>query len=307
MAKLKTIFKIILNPSKMIKPLGHKGFFNFLPDRIYLKLVYRAETGKKLNLDEPECFTEKLQWLKLYNRKLEYSMYVDKYKVRSYIADKIGEKHLIPLVDEVYTNVDDIKWDKLPMEFVIKCNHGSGTNIICKDKSKLNIDMSKKKLKKWMKKSWYSFGREWPYKSIEKKIIVEKLLYDKNQATLNDYKFWVFNGEVKYINVHFKIKDKTIFNIYNLNWELQNFGMVYENDASIRHEKPINLNQMIIYAEKLAYELPFVRVDFYEVNNQVYFGEITFYPTSGFIKFHPNHNELDRKYGKLLSLDDLVE
>jgi hypothetical protein len=299
----KRIINVIKNPMLIISYSAIKGYLNWMSDRLYLILLYKAITGKKLNIDNPITFNEKLQWLKLHNRKSEYSNYVDKYTVRSYISGTIGDEYLIPLI-AVYNSVQEINWESLPNKFVLKCNHGSGINIICTDKSTLNIEEAEKKLKKWMKKNWYWFGREWPYKYVENKIIAEELLQDKNSGLPNDYKLWVFNGEVKFINVHFRDKGKTKINIYNRNWEIQNFGMVYENDLNIIHEKPKNYNKMIDYAEKMAkeLELPFIRIDFYEVNAQVFFGEITFYPTSGFIKFYPNHKELDKKYGDLLEL-----
>lgn len=301
MKKMLTVLKHINKPRKLIKPLGHLGFFNFLPDKQYLKLIYRAELGKKLNLDNPQAFTEKLQWLKIYNRNPKFSTYVDKYLVRSHVSKTIGEEYLIPLIG-VYNTVDQINWNELPNQFAIKCNHGSGTNIICKNKDSLDINESKRKLKKWLKQNWYWFGREWPYKNVKPKIIIEQLLTNENGDIPNDYKFWVFNGEVKFINVHFKKNNKTKINIYNRDWELQKFGMVFENDLSVIHERPKNLKKMITLAEKLSEKLPFVRIDFYEINNRIYFGEITFYPTSGFIKFTENEFDLDLFYGSLLDL-----
>lgn len=298
------IFKRYLrSPRKLIKVLGALGWFNWFSDRIYLKLVFWAETGKKLNLKNPKTYNEKLQWLKLYDRKPEYSIYVDKYAVRSYIEKTIGDTYLIPLLG-IYNSVEEIDWNSLPNKFVLKCTHGSGSNIICTDKNKLDIQASKMKLNKWMKKSWYWFGREWPYKNVKKRIIAEKFLYGIGQAIPKDYKFWTFNGKVKFTNVHFHDNYKTKINIYNRNWELQNYGMVYENDLNILHKKPRNYNKMINYSEKIAKELKlrFVRVDFYEVGDKIYSGEITFFPTSGFIKFYPDHNTLDKKYGDLLKL-----
>lgn len=301
MSKFKTMLTLMRKPRKMIKPLGHIGIFNWLPDKPYLKLVYWAETGRRLNIDSPSTFNEKLQWLKLYNRKPEYSNYVDKYTVRSFIQKTIGEEYLIPLIG-VYNNVEEINWEMLSNKFIIKCNHGSGTNIICTDKNSFDIKEAKRRLNKWMKKSWYWFGREWPYKNVKKKIIIEELLQDKNRSVPMDYKCWVFNGKVEFINVHFKDNGRTKINIYNRDWELQSFGMVYNNDLGRIHEKPKNYQKMIDFAQKISNGLPFVRVDFYEVNGKLYSGEITFYPTSGFIRFHPNHDELDKMYGDLLNL-----
>jgi hypothetical protein len=295
--------KYFFNPKKLIIPLGTRGFFNWLSDRKYLELAYWAQTGRKLNLKNPKTFNEKIQWLKLYDRKPEYSIYADKYEVRQFISATIGSEYLIPLIG-IYKSVDEINWDDLPKQFVLKCTHGSGSNIICPDKSKLNIEDAKIKLKKWMKKSWFWFGREWPYKNIKPRIIVEEFLINEENSIPNDYKCWAFNGEVKFINVHFHEEGKTKINIYNTDWKLQSFGMVYNNNLKINHIKPLNLVRMIKISEKIAKKIGscFLRVDFYEVNGKLYSGEITFYPTSGFIRFFPDHNELDRKYGDLLEL-----
>src|SRR5690606_20869532 len=152
-----------------------------------------GETGKFLNLRNPKTYNEKLQWLKLYDRNIDYLKYVDKYEVRSYIKEKIGEEYLIPLID-VYDSVEEIDWDSLPDKFVLKCTHGSNCNIICKDKKELDIEDSKNKLEKWMKKSWYWFGREWVYKDLKPRIICEKYMVDESGVELKDYKFFCFNG-----------------------------------------------------------------------------------------------------------------
>lgn len=304
MANLKTVVKIAKNPSSTIRILGSKGVFNWLPDKPYLKLLYRAETGRKLNLENPKTFNEKLQWLKI-NRKIpEYQVYVDKYEVRKYVSEILGEGYLIPLI-AVYKTVEEIDWEKLPDKFVLKCNHGSGANIICRAKEHLNYDKAKRKLKQWLRRNYYWFGREWPYKYIEKKIVVEELLEEGETGDLHDYKFWVFNGKVKFINVHFHESGKTKINIYDRSWNLQKFGMVYDNDLNIHHEKPKNLDRMIEDAERIALDISseFLRVDFYNVDGKIYFGEITFYPTSGFIRFFPCHDKLDKMYGEMLELN----
>lgn len=297
------IVKIFKNPKVIILYLLSTRISRIIPDTIFLKIKYRIKVGKVLNLSNPKTFNEKLQWLKLYDRKPEYSIYADKYEVRQFISDTIGSEYLIPLIG-IYKSVDEINWDDLPKQFVLKCTHGSGSNIICPDKSKLNIEDAKIKLKKWMKKSWFWFGREWPYKNIKPRIIVEEFLINEENSIPNDYKCWAFNGEVKFINVHFHEEGKTKINIYNTDWKLQSFGMVYNNNLKINHIKPLNLVRMIKISEKIAKKIGscFLRVDFYEVNGKLYSGEITFYPTSGFIRFFPDHNELDRKYGDLLEL-----
>lgn len=303
MPKLKTIERMIRKPLLAIKPLGHTFILKWIPDEPYLKLLYYSEFKKVLNLSNPLLFTEKLQWLKIHNREPEYSKLVDKYCVREFVSSVIGEEYLTPII-AVYNNVGEIEWGNLPNEFVIKCNHGSGTNIICFDKKRLNIKLSSEKLKRWMKKNWYWFGREWPYKNLKKKIIVEQLLVDNKTRIPNDYKFWIFNNEIKFINVHFKEDNKTKINIYNNDWELQNFGMVYKNNLNVYHKKPVNYEKMSELAKKISAVVnsPFLRVDFYEVNGKIYFGEITFFPTSGLIHFHPYHEEIDLMYGTMLHI-----
>jgi len=303
MAKLKTILRLLKNPRKMIKPLGHRGLFNWLPDMPYLKLVYRAEMQKKLNLNEPKTFNEKLQWLKLYDRDPIYTKYVDKYEVRSYIAETIGEEYLIPLIGEVYDNVDEIDWDMLPSAFVIKCTHGSSTNIVCRDKSKLNINETKKRLREWLNKNWYSFGREWPYKNIKPRIICEKYMVDESGIELKDYKFFCFNGKVKFFKVDFNRFSDHRANYYDLNKKLLYFGEVKcPPDYQRKLELPSNIYDMVILAEQLSRGKPFLRVDFYNISGRIYFGEITFFPASGFGKLEPD--EWDYKLGSWLELPD---
>ena len=301
MAKLKTILRLLKNPRKMIKPLGHRGLFNWLPDMPYLKLVYRAEMQKKLNLNEPKTFNEKLQWLKLYDRNPIYTKYVDKYEVRSYIAETIGEEYLIPLIGEVYDNVDEIDWDMLPSAFVIKCTHGSSTNIVCRDKSKLNINETKKRLREWLNKNWYSFGREWPYKNIKPRIICEKYMVDESGIELKDYKFFCFNGKVKFFKVDFNRFSDHRANYYDLNKKLLYFGEVKcPPDYQRKLEFPSNIYDMVILAEQLSRGKPFLRVDFYNISGRIYFGEITFFPDSGFGKLEPD--EWDYKLGSWIEL-----
>lgn len=270
----------------MKKLINRTSFF--CPDKLFLKMKFRYHIGKKLNLKNPESFNEKLQWLKLYDRKPEYSIYVDKYAVRAYIAEILGEEYLIPLLG-VYDNVKEIDWASLPDKFVLKCTHGSGSNIICPDKNKLDIEEAKKKLQKWMNKNWYWYGREWPYKNLKPRIICEKYLIDESGKELKDYKLMCFNGEVKCIFVCTNRNSSTGVNIdiYDVNWNLMPFGRYNHPGTGVKISKPKNLDNMVKYAEKLSKNIPFIRVDYYEANGHLYFGELTFYPASGFGKFTP--------------------
>lgn len=289
MIGLKTVFSLIKKPRKLVKILGDKGFFNWMPDKPYLKLVYRCETGKKLDLNNPQTFNEKLQWIKLYDRKPEYSIYADKYEVRKHIAETIGEKYLIPLIG-VYESVDEIPWDELPNRFVLKCTHGSGSNIICQDKNKLAINDAKKKLSKWMKKSWYWFGREWPYKNVKPRIVCEEFISD-TVNTPDDYKVMCFNGEPKCIQVHKGRFSNHTTDYYNTDWNVMNFK-TRTPTSCITQEKPIILSEMLEISKSLSKSIIHVRVDFYYVNNRIYFGELTFFDASGYDNYPDEYNNL---------------
>lgn len=280
------IAKYIETPRTLIRSFGNHGFLNWLPYKPYLKIVYWSATGKKLNIDDPRTFSEKLQWLKLNDRKPEYTIYVDKYEVRSYIEKNIGQEYLIPIIG-VYNNVDEIKWDLLPNKFAMKCTHGSGTNIICIDKGKLNIEVSINKLKKWVKKNWYWYGREWPYKNVKARIICEQFLTDNDEPP-EDYKVMCFSGEAKLIQVHFNRFSKShACDYYDINWIKSNISKMNKGvpNSNAIIPRPVFLEEMITLSEKIAKDMYHVRVDWYIVRNKLYFGEITFYSASGFSDF----------------------
>lgn len=276
------------------------GVLKLIDDRLYLKLVYRFKMGKRLNLKNPETFNEKLQWLKLNNRKDIYTTMVDKSEVKKYVAEKIGEEYIIPTLG-VYDNFDDIDFCKLPREFVIKCTHDSGGIVVCKDKSKLDVEKTRKKIDQCLKRNFYYFGREWPYKNVVPRIIVEKCLSDSG-GDLKDYKFFVFNGKMQCFKVDFNRFTKHQANYYDVDAKLLRFGeKVCPPDFSKKIDIPKNYKKMIKLAEKLAEDVPFMRVDFYNVNGKIYFGEITLYPADGFGKFVPE--KWDKKLGKMLDLE----
>lgn len=286
MSKFKTVLTLVKKPRKMIRILGDKGFFNWLPDRPYLKLVYWGETGRKLDLKNPETYNEKLQWIKLYDRKPEYVIYVDKFAVRDYIKQTIGDGYLIPLIG-VYNTVDEIPWDNLPNKFVLKCTHGSGSNIICRDKQQLDIEESKRKLKRWMKKNWFWFGREWSYKDTEPRMICEKYLVDESGTELKDYKIFCFDGRPKLIQVDFGRFTDHKRNLYSTEWQFIDGIIKYPNQPSFNIKKPRKLDDMLRCASILSKNIPHVRIDFYSINEQIYFGEMTLYHGSGYEKFKP--------------------
>lgn len=293
--------KFLSNPFSIVKRVGEKGFLNWIPDALYLKIVYRAETGKRLDLKHPMTYNEKLQWLKLYDRRPEYTMMVDKYEVRKYVAEKIGEEYLIPLIG-VYDSVDEIPWEELPDKFVLKCTHGSGSNIICSNKRKLDIEEAKKKLRKWMKKNWYWFGREWAYKNVRPRIICEKFLLDKANSVPDDYKLMCFNEQVRLIQHHRDRFAQHTLDFFDTSWARVSMTQGVPNSIA-PSERPRNLDTMISFAEILAQNTKYSRIDFYYCDGRIYFGEITLYPTSGFTKISPS--EYDLVLGELIKLDQL--
>ncbi|MDC7723218.1 ATP-grasp fold amidoligase family protein [Priestia megaterium] len=279
----------IINPLKFL-----------IPDKIYLRLQFRKHLREKLNLKTPKTFNEKIQWLKLYDRKPEYIKYVDKYSVREYIKETIGEKYLIPLIG-VYDNVEDIEWEKLPNKFVLKCTHGSHCNIICTDKSDLDIKDAKKKLETWMQRNWYWYGREWPYKDVKPRIVCEKFMLDESGVELKDYKIFCFNGEPKMIEVDYNRFNGLTKNLYDINWTYIPVSFNRSTEPNKTIEKPKRLDDMLQLASRLAKDYPFVRIDFYSISTEIYFGEITFYPISGFGNIQPK--EFDYKWGSWINLN----
>ncbi|CDA34176.1 uncharacterized protein BN700_00624 [Firmicutes bacterium CAG:536] len=284
--------------------LSTLGFFNWIPDDIYLKKEFKVRMGKELNLNNPQTFNEKIQWLKLYDRHPEYTMMVDKYAAKQYVASKIGDEYIIPTLG-VWTKFDDIDFDKLPNKFVLKCTHDSGGLVICKDKSTLDIAAAKRKIEHCLKRKYYYIHREWPYKNVPPRIIAEKYMTDNvntsTNETLKDYKFYCFDGKVRFLMINsdrnFKTSTKADYFDRDFNW--LDFTWGYEH-ANVRPVKPDCFDEMIAISEKLSKGLPHVRVDLYECNGQIYFGELTFYDGSGFDKIEPI--EWDYKIGKMLKL-----
>ena len=268
--------------NKIAKILG------LIPDRLYLRLRYRMHTHKKLNLRNPKRFNEKLQWLKLYNRNPKHTMMVDKYLVREYIKNTIGEEYLIPLLG-VWDDVDDIDFDALPDQFVIKCNHNSGEGMyICHDKSQMDVDKVKRDLKRGLEQDYYLCDREWPYKNVPRKIVAEKYLDDGTNRGINDYKVFNFNGEPYLIQVDFDRFIEHKKNLYTLDWELCDFSFNYPSHPEIEIPKPEGLEKMLELSRKLSQDEPYMRTDFYCVNGKLYFGELTFFPASGYGVFNPD-------------------
>ena len=303
---LKAGIKYLLNKDYRVLINSSLGFYNFVPDDIYLKKLFKATMKKELNLENPETFNEKLQWLKLYNRNPKYTIMVDKYKVREYIKLKIGEEYLIPLLG-VWNNPEEIDFDKLPKQFVLKCNHNSGLGMcICKDKSKLNIKKVKRELQKGLAQNFYLSGREWPYKDVPRKIICEKYMVDSNKTEgLTDYKFFCFNGYVDCVMVAIeRYTGNPKFYFFDKNWKLLKYNKRgKEAKEDFKLPMPKLIFKMFEIAEKLSEGLPYSRIDLYSCNDKIYFGEITFFPDCGFdSNLLP---ETDKRFGELIDLESL--
>ena len=292
------LLNYIKNPLLIIIFLNNRGL-HIINDKLYLKILFKIHFNKKLDLKNPKTFNEKLQWLKLYDRNKIYTSMVDKYEVKKIVSDIIGEEYIIPTID-VYDKFDDIKFNALPNQFVIKCTHDSGGLVIVKNKLKLDIEFAKRKITKNLNYNYYYFGREWPYKNVKPRIIVEKYMNDGKNNELVDYKLMCFNGKVKCIfTCTDRYSEGLNVTFFDTNWNKMPFERHYPaSPKSI--EKPQKLELMINLAEKLSGAIPFVRVDFYEINNKIYFGELTFYPGSGLEEFTPE--EWDYKLGEWIIL-----
>lgn len=290
-----------MNLSKVYRHPFVERLLRLIPDKLYICLMYRKNMGRWPNLNDPVTFTEKLQWLKLNYRKPEFCIMVDKLAVKEYVANKIGSEHVIPTY-EMWEKPDDIKIDNLPNQFVLKWNHDSGSVIICHNKSQFDLEKAKQKLAKGARKNGFWYGREWPYKGVKPFIIAEKFVEDKEHSRdLKDYKFFCFNGKVKVFKIDFNRFIDHHANYYSPKGELLQFGeIVCPPDYSHQEIIPSNLAEMISLAEKLSVDTPFLRVDFYNCQNNILFGELTFYPASGFGRF--TSDSWDKKLGDMLIL-----
>lgn len=276
-------FNRLLKYYPQISPILQKEYQDYLTTYNYekkLKKWYRTATGKKLNLKNPKTFNEKIQWLKLYDSTPIKTLLADKYLVRDWVKEKIGEKYLIPCLG-VYDSFNDIDFSKLPDKFVIKCNHGSGWNIIVKDKSRLDLKQTQQQIDLWMEQNFaFQCGYEMHYYNIPPKIIIEQYMEDSS-GELRDYKFTCFNGKPEFIWIDEGRFSEHKRNLYDLDWNL----LPYQINTKYQHfespQKPECLPEMLQLAEKLSSGFPYVRTDFYVINNKVYFGEMTFTSGSG--------------------------
>lgn len=284
--------RIILSLLARIAPI--------IPDKLYLKLFYYIRMQKRLNLNHPQTYNEKLQWLKLYDRNPAYCRMVDKFEAKKYVADIIGDEYIIPTIG-IYDSVEEIPWNSLPNQFVLKCTHDSGGIVICKDKDSLNIQEAKKKLSTGLTKSYYYQNREWPYKNVKPRIICEEYKVDESGYELKDYKWFCFDGEVKalFIATDRGKQEETKFDFYDADFNHLPFTNGHPNSKRTL-KKPVGFEKMKELAAKLSKGIPHVRIDLYDINGKIYFGEMTFYHWSGTKPFDPE--KWDNIFGSWIKL-----
>ena len=287
---------------RIVYALKRRDLLKFLSDKAFIKAVYRAKFGKKLNLKNPKTFNEKLQWLKLNDKDPKYAKMVDKYEAKRYVGDIIGEEYIIPTYG-VYDNFDEINFDSLPNSFVIKCTHDSGGVAICKDKKTFDKKSAREKIEKSLKRNYFNEGREPVYKYVKPRIIVEKYMEDKKQKEIVDYKFFCFNGEPKIMYIsdgsHTENQSIAFFDMdYNLlDIEREDYKKMVDIPL-----KPKNFEKMKEFSRILSKNMYHLRVDFYEINGHLYFGELTFITCSGLIPF--KKQEYDELLGSYLDIGD---
>ena len=297
--KLKILFRCLYDKKYRFIILDRLGIYKKTSDKEYLEKKFMTLMNRDLNLANPQTFNEKLQWLKLYDRKLEYTTMVDKYAVKKYVADIIGEEYIIPTIG-VWNHFDEIDFDKLPKQFVLKCTHDSGGVVICQDKNKLDLKSAKKKIEKCLKRNYYWSSREWPYKDEKPRIIAEKFLSEEGKEDLADYKVLCFHGEPKIIEVHMgRFNGNHTADNYDTFWNKTDIEQLDLPKTNELIPKPVFLDEMLRLSRLLAKNLIHIRVDWYFSNNRLYFGELTFYDGSGYNQFCGNADEF---LGSLIKL-----
>lgn len=304
-SKLKNGLRFVLDKDYRVVVLTGAGKLSNMSDEDVIKHKYYYHFGKKLDLKNPITYTEKLQWLKLYDRRSEYKEMVDKLAAKEFVRNRIGEEYVIPTLG-VWNSPDEIDFNSLPNQFVLKCTHDSGGLVICKDKSTLDIEKAKQKLKACLKRDYYLIHREWVYKDVPRKIIAEMYMEDGADGELRDYKFFTFAGEPKvlYIAQGRGNSEETTADFFDM--EFNHLDLTIDHEMSkVIPTAPKNFELMKKFASILSKNTPQLRVDFYEVNGRVYFGEMTFFHCSGFAAF--NTEEWDRIFGNLIELPERVE
>ena len=296
---MKKIFLLFRNPKYLFYKFCEQCGIE-INDKKYVQALYKYRIGKKLDLTAPVTFNEKLQWLKLYDRNRIYTIMVDKYAAKKYVANLIGQRFIIPTLG-VYNHFDEIDFNRLPNSFVIKCTHDSGGLIIVKNKESLNISKAKKKINALLKRNYYKYTKEWPYKNVKPRIIIEKYMKDKNSSSMKDYKFFCFNGkpEIMYLSEGLENHKTAEMSFFDMDFNLVDCKRKDYRPLHYKPNKPANFEKMKQFASILSKDIPRVRVDFYEINGKLYFGELTFFTASGYIPFH------DEKWNK--KLGDMID
>lgn len=284
MSKLQKLIKYLSDPDyRFLVNVAH-GAYHDMPDEEYLKRIFKINIGYELNLDNPKTYNEKIQWLKLHDRKPEYSKMVDKVEAKKYVASIIGDEYIIPTFG-VWSRFEDIDFNALPDQFVLKCTHDSGGLIICRDKKNLDMSASRKKITSSLHRNFYYLFREWPYMNISPRIIAEQYMEDEFGTAIRDYKVLCFNGEPKLIELHQgRFTDHQTQDFYTTKWEKTNIsqtGIPHFQVTMDTVPAPDTLDEMLELSRILAEGLPHIRVDWYSVSGKLYFGELTFYDGSG--------------------------
>lgn len=270
-------------------------------DKTFLKKFYKYTFNKKLNLKNPRTFNEKLQWIKLYDRNPKYTRMVDKYEAKKYVSEIIGEEYIIPTYG-IYDSVSQIDFNALPDKFVIKCTHSSGFVIVCKDKNKLNVEKVKNQITQCLNRDYFKHKREWPYKNVKPRIIIEKFMKNKNEEDIKDYKFFCFNGipKIMYLSEG-SHKEQQRIAFFDMDFKQLNIKRTDYEDFEIIPKKPKTFEKMKDICKKLSRDILQVRVDLYEIDGKIYFGELTFYTGSGYIPF--TEIKYDNYLGEMLKLN----
>lgn len=289
------ILKKAINRPWLIIPTIYYKLGGWINDETYIKTIYFLRNGKRLNLKNPVTYFEKINWLKLHDRRPIYTTMTDKYAVKKYVSDIIGEEYIIPAIG-VWDSADEIDFSILPEQFVMKCTHDSGSTVICKDKKNFDINENKKFLSACQKRNYYKLSREWPYKNIQPRIICEPYL---EGIINNNYKFFCFDGKVKFLYV--APYRETTSDYFDADFNhIDGICNVFHHQAEKMPEKPKTFDQMKELAEKLSKGYPEMRIDFYDDNGKIYFGEITFFQEGGFAPWIPD--EWNYKFGEYIDL-----
>ncbi len=298
---MQSIVEYIKDPYQIFEVMRSHGITNVIPDKMYLNIIFRRLFRKNINWSNPQSYNEKIQWLKIYNRKPLYSVLVDKYEVKKYVANKIGDEYIIPTLG-IWDRFDDIDFENLPDQFVLKCTHDSGGIVICRDKRKFDVQKAREVICRSLSKNYYYRGREWPYKNVKPRIIAEQYMEDQKTGELRDYKFFVFDGKVKALYIASQRQsesEETKFDFFDEEFNHLDFTNGHPNATNVI-EKPVCFDKMKELASVLSSGILHVRVDFYEVNGKVLFGEFTFFHMGGFMPFKPN--KWDYTFGEWLKL-----